>query len=133
MPEFFTRQEAEALLPTVEPLLREAQLLVTVLRATRDRAHGVRAHALGNGHLQGDELVGLQDQASATSDALKELLGQVSAFGVLVKDPASGLIDFPTLRAGREVYLCWRLGEGETIGWWHEVDAGIAGRQPFED
>jgi hypothetical protein len=47
-----------------------------------------------------------------------------------VKDPATGLIDFRSLRGGREVYLCWRLGEGE-IAWWHELDAGFQGRQPL--
>jgi hypothetical protein len=49
--------------------------------------------------------------------------------GVELKDHTSGLIDFPSMRGDRIVLLCWRLGEGEEIEWWHESDAGFAGRQ----
>ena len=50
--------------------------------------------------------------------------------GILLKDPDRGLVDFPVLREGREVYLCWLLGE-TTIEFWHDIDAGFAGRQPL--
>ena len=59
-------------------------------------------------------------------------LEQINALGVLVKDLDTGLIDFPTLRDGHEVYLCWKLGEGERIQWWHEIEDGFAGRQPLD-
>ena len=51
--------------------------------------------------------------------------------GVQLKDHRLGLIDFPTMRGGHLVLLCWKLGEPETIEFWHEVDAGFAGRQPL--
>ena len=54
----------------------------------------------------------------------------ISEKGILVKGVEPGLVDFPSLREGREVYLCWR--EGETaIDFWHEVNTGFAGRQPL--
>jgi hypothetical protein len=63
-------------------------------------------------------------------DRLHELLHQVQDMGIQVKDLTIGLVDFAALRGGREVYLCWQYGE-EGIQYWHELDAGFAGRQPI--
>ena len=60
------------------------------------------------------------------------LLQQIRDMGVLLKDVDRGLCDFPYMRNGRVVYLCWHLGE-ETIGYWHDVEAGFAGREPLDD
>ena len=51
---------------------------------------------------------------------------------VVLRDLDRGLVDFPSLRDGREVYLCWQEGEDE-IGFWHEPDAGFGGRRPLDD
>jgi hypothetical protein len=59
-------------------------------------------------------------------------LAQIDAWGVIVRDLDTGICDFPALRGGREVYLCWRVGE-ERIEWWHETGAGFAGRRPLDD
>lgn len=56
---------------------------------------------------------------------------QVAAHGVIIKDYELGLCDFPFYLDGQLVYLCWKLGE-ERIQWWHEIDAGFAGRQPLD-
>jgi hypothetical protein len=56
---------------------------------------------------------------------------EISELGIQLKDPARGLIDFPSLRDGRVVLLCWQLGEGDTIQWWHDTDSGFAGRKPI--
>jgi hypothetical protein len=58
------------------------------------------------------------------------LINELNGFGCELKDPTIGLIDFLSLRSGREVYLCWHLGE-ERINFWHYLDAGFAGRQPL--
>ena len=58
---------------------------------------------------------------------------EIAHFGVDVKDPDQGLIDFPTMRRGREVLLCWKLGEGDRISYWHPVETGYAGRKLIED
>ena len=52
--------------------------------------------------------------------------------GTVVKDLETGLVDFPSLRGGEEVYLCWKLGEAR-IGYWHGIEEGFAGRKPLDD
>jgi hypothetical protein len=64
-------------------------------------------------------------------EKLDALIHGILETGVLIKDINLGLLDFPALRGGREVYLCWQYGEGE-IAFWHEIEAGFAGRQPIE-
>ena len=61
---------------------------------------------------------------------MQKALDELDGLGVQLKDIDQGLVDFPSRRDGRVVYLCWRLGE-ETIAWWHDVDTGFAGRQPL--
>lgn len=63
---------------------------------------------------------------------LQSAVERLAAKGIRVKDPARGLVDFPALRAGREVWLCWKVGE-PSIEHWHERDAGFAGRQPIDE
>jgi hypothetical protein len=63
---------------------------------------------------------------------LRESLVGLQAMGVVLRDLERGLVDFPSLRDGREVYLCWQEGENE-IAFWHEVDAGFPGRRPLDD
>lgn len=64
-------------------------------------------------------------------ERLDALIHQILDTGVQVKDINSGLLDFSAMRDGREVYLCWKYGEDD-IAFWHEVDAGFAGRQSIE-
>ena len=56
---------------------------------------------------------------------------RIGSLGVQLKDFERGLVDFPSLRDGRVVLLCWQLGEGDELEWWHDVDAGFAGRTPL--
>ena len=64
--------------------------------------------------------------------ALQSQVQKLQQLGCLVKGVQQGLVDFPHMREGREVCLCWQLGE-EDIGFWHEVDSGFAGRTPLLD
>jgi hypothetical protein len=57
------------------------------------------------------------------------LTSEITELGIQIKDPEKGLIDFPSVRGEKIVLLCWMLGEPDSIGWWHEMDAGFAGRQ----
>src|SRR5262245_40175148 len=59
-------------------------------------------------------------------------LHQIKEMGVLLEDADTGLCDFPYMRHGQVVYLCWRLGE-DSIGHWHETETGFAGRQPLDE
>jgi hypothetical protein len=69
------------------------------------------------------EFLDASTQAAAALQRLEEL-------GIVVRDPSSGLVDFPGIRDGREVFLCWRLGE-EAVAWFHPPETGFAGRQPL--
>ena len=61
----------------------------------------------------------------------EQMVAEVSDLGVQLKDHSRGLIDFPSMRDGRVVLLCWQLGERDEIEFWHETEAGFAGRQPL--
>jgi len=69
-------------------------------------------------------------EVAATLVALSRALNELDAVDVVVRDVDRGLVDFPAVRDGEEVYLCWLLDEDE-IGFWHAPDAGFGGRQPL--
>jgi hypothetical protein len=62
---------------------------------------------------------------------LHKALGELQEMEIVMRDVERGLVDFPSLRDGNEVYLCWLESEEDEIGWWHEPEAGFAGRQPL--
>lgn len=132
MAKYFTPGDAEALLPRIEPLLREIQAMRRELETRERRAVEMQAKVMGNGHTHGDELAELRRELAALTQAITDRIADINALGVLVKDLDSGLIDFLALRQGEEVYLCWQLGE-QGIGWWHEIEAGFSGRRPIEE
>ncbi|MDQ3650261.1 MAG: DUF2203 domain-containing protein [Acidobacteriota bacterium] len=122
----FTLEEANALLPTargiVEAVARTHERVLT-FRDTARRA--VEGAELGGGFMPN----GLRYVAALMN--LAERCGELEALGVQIKDYGRGLIDFPSVRDGRVVLLCWQLGEGDEIEWWHDMEAGFAGRQPI--
>lgn len=126
----FTLDEANALLPRLREVLEEMQAKREVLAGTREELAAFGRTAAGNGHLAGKELREKQQKAEELATRLSELLAELTSFGCELKGLDQGLIDFPAERAGRTVYLCWRLGE-DTIAHWHDVEAGFAGRQPL--
>ena len=71
----------------------------------------------------------LREQAK---EKISQAINEIHETGCVVKDLDEGLVDFPSLRDGQEVYLCWKLGE-EHIGYWHGLSEGFAGRKPLED
>jgi len=122
----FSLEEANALLPTVRPIVESIKRAhAHVLSFREEAARAAEKAALGGGHMPGGEkyLAALMYLAGHTNE--------LDALGVQLKDYARGLIDFPSLRDGRVVLLCWQLGEGDRIEWWHDVEAGFAGRQPI--
>jgi hypothetical protein len=132
MPDFFTRADAEAMLPRITPMLREIQRLRQDQRVHQQAVAADQAKVLGNGHMPREELLQHQRDGGEAEERMVEIAQALSQLGVLLKDPDTGLVDFPTLRDGHEVYLCWQLGESR-IAWWHEISAGFIGRQPLED
>jgi hypothetical protein len=132
MAEHFTRAEAEALLPHLDPILRELRDLRSQLRDVEHQLEALQVKMRGNGHTHQGELAQLRATAATLIAAIDECVRRVSAYGVLVKDMETGLVDFPARRQGREIYLCWRLGEPH-VAWWHPIEDGFAGRQPLDD
>ena len=122
----FSLDEANKLLPTVRPILLNIQRAHKRLRRYRKAAKKAAEGAdRGGGGLPD----GLR-YAAILLDLTSEV-GELEGLGVQLKDFERGLIDFPSLRDGRVILLCWQIGEGEQLEWWHDVDAGFAGRTPL--
>ncbi len=130
MAHYFTREEAEALLPSITVVLRKIQENRQKIRALEAQLEEMQQRSLGNGHHLYESILKLQKEIIVQVQALRNALEEVQAFGCELKDPDTGLIDFLSLRNGEEVYLCWQLGE-ERISYWHYLHTGFAGRQPL--
>jgi len=130
MAHYFTREEAEALLPQVSFVLHKIQERRRELQQSEEELGALRLQAMGNGHHLHERMMELQRDLALHIQNLQVLVNDLKEFGCELKDADSGLIDFLSLRNGREIYLCWRLGE-ERINFWHHLDAGFAGRQPL--
>jgi hypothetical protein len=122
----FTVEEANALLPTVRNILARIQRSHKRIFAYRSDAKKAAEGAEQGG---GGLLAGLQ-YAKLLMD-LTSQTGELEALGVQLKDFDRGLVDFPSLRDGRVVLLCWQIGEGDELEWWHDVEAGFGGRTPL--
>lgn len=122
---YFTVEEANALLPTLAPLMK--QLLARRARASR------LAQQLGPLLRDVRSNVGGAEFSTLTQDfaAIERMIGQVQAYGVVIKDINAGLLDFLSQRNGRDIYLCWKYGE-DSIEYFHELHTGFSGRQPVE-
>ena len=129
MERLFTREEAELLLPLLTDLLTRLRDSLSELEQARARVEAIPLAARGNGRAA--EVEAVERRVADLMAAANEALARINDLGVEVKDMATGLVDFRSLRDGRVVYLCWRLGE-PTIAYWHELDAGFAGRQPLD-
>ena len=111
-------------MPALDAKLRQ-------LRNERDRLTDAEAHELladaapANGGGQPGREVG------EAFLAVRALLGEIQGLGIVVRDVDRGLIDFPAILEGREVYLCWEFDE-DGIGFWHDLESGYGGRQPLE-
>jgi hypothetical protein len=119
-------QEANALLPSVRIILAKIQRAHRKLGHYREDAKKAAAAAEQGG--------GGIESGVPYASLLTELtvqLSELESLGVQLKDFERGLVDFPSLRDGRVVLLCWQLGEGDELEWWHDVDAGFAGRTPL--
>jgi len=122
----FTVEEANALLPSVRKIVSRIQRTHKALSRYRNAAKkAAEAAEHGGGGIH---------EGIHYATVLSELtlaLADLEALGVQLKDFERGLIDFPSLRDGRMVLLCWQMGEGDELEWWHDLDAGFAGRTPL--
>ena len=130
MAHYFTREEAEVLLPQITVVLLQIQEHRQAMLQSEEELGDLHVQAMGNGHHLHGRIAKIQKELAEHLEALRALMVELNEFGCVLKDPDMGLIDFLSLRDGREIYLCWLLGE-ERINYWHYLDAGFAGRQPL--
>jgi hypothetical protein len=79
-----------------------------------------------------DELRLIRLRMQGLIDQMQAAVAKIDELGITLRDIESGLIDFPALANGRQIWLCWRLDE-EDIGWWHELSDGFSGRRELID
>lgn len=120
------------MLPQVIPVLESLRDAYVELRAVQAAVAVQSRGASGDGHLLADpwEDGGGENRVEALNRQLQQTAAKLERWGIELKDPEKGLIDFFHEREGRTVYLCFQLGE-TGIGFWHELHAGFAGRQPI--
>lgn len=131
---YFNREEAEQLLPRIKPWLEEARRkkeIVDSLKAEMARATS-QVMILGGSIPPYGELTRKKSEHEKATQELLEAVNQIQQTGCVVKDLDVGLVDFPSLLGGEEVYLCWKLGETR-IEYWHGLEEGFAGRKSLDD
>jgi hypothetical protein len=119
----YTVEQANAALPWVRERLERIRAALATLEEP--------AQADGLERLQTAQGGGYPGRPAAA--AVLTVLGaatQLEALDIVLRDPRRGLVDFPSIRDGAEVYLCWKLDE-QRVEWWHEPEAGFAGRRPL--
>ena len=145
MTRFYTIDAANQRLPDVRDQLERLRdqrveliglrdLAVERLRAVRTAA-GVDPGTLDEeaeaGLADGDaELRAIRLRMQGVIDQMQAAVVRLDEWDVTLRDIETGLVDFPALASGRQVWLCWRLGEGP-VEWWHELATGVAGRRPL--
>jgi hypothetical protein len=130
----FTVAAANRMLPLVRMIVSD---IVELYRDVSERRDRLAAMQRGKGNLpvrEGDpyheEVQHVQRDMEKDIERLQGFVDELRELGVELKDPTSGLVDFPTSMNGRAAYLCWKLGESE-VGYWHGLESGFAGRQPL--
>ncbi|GIW91087.1 MAG: hypothetical protein KatS3mg109_1519 [Pirellulaceae bacterium] len=129
----FTVAEANATLPLVKAIVRDIVALSSSIIDRRSRLDYLKSRQRSNRPdvpAYADELADAERQLARDIQQLQEYVAELEELGVELKSASEGLVDFPSMMDGRIVYLCWKHGEPE-IQYWHELDAGFAGRQPL--
>jgi len=121
-PKLFTVEEANALLPTLQEILQDIFRHRDALREKAPHMEPILNVAPTNGGGPPGRVV------SEAFLALRSAVGELEEMDIVLRDIDRGLIDFPAIRDGREVYLCWEEGE-DRVEHWHDIDAGFGGRQ----
>jgi hypothetical protein len=131
---YFDRREAEELLPVIGHFLEEARKQKHALDSISAEISNaaLRIMMLGGSLPPFAELNHKKSQRDKVAEQLAQTVEEIQQTGCVVKDLETGLVDFPSLRAGEKVYLCWKLGEAH-IAYWHGIEEGFAGRKPLDD
>jgi hypothetical protein len=104
--------------------------MLTLLRTQRDELRELKTTFEATDSADDQRRFRLRMQGLV--DQMQASVARIDGWGITLRDIDTGMIDFPALVAGRQVWLCWQLGEG-SIAWWHELEAGFAGRRRLID
>jgi hypothetical protein len=134
MSRHFTLSEAERMLPEVDRVLRDALFHKSEYQTAEEEfsRHTQRIRMAGGSRVNPSAFLAMRARRDTSATALKEIFQRIEDMGVLVKDLDIGLIDFLTYYRGREVCLCWKLGE-EGIHFWHGPEEGFRGRKAIDE
>ncbi len=128
---WFSVDQANAMLPLVRAITEDMVQLGRELFDRQQRLEYLKSAHRGSGDdPYVEELLQIEQELERQREKLAGYVGELQELGVEPKSATEGLIDFPAVIEGRPVYLCWKLGESE-LRYWHELDAGFAGRQPL--
>jgi hypothetical protein len=119
----YTREEARALLPQIRQWLDQLLQLRSQLETNNRRVDGLMA----SGQDQGGDLV---NRSIRLLSEMRTLFLEFQSREIFIKELERGLIDFPAIIGGREVFLCWEKDD-EDVEFWHDIDSGYAGREPL--
>lgn len=117
----FTQQSANALLPQLRTILVSLRDAYAVAAGHGEAVRSLSGSNGGTPHAK---------EWAAAEQAITEGLRWLRERGILLKDPERGLVDFPSVREGRPILLCWQMDE-PSVAYWHDVSGGFAGRQPL--
>ena len=123
MTTYYTIDRANDRLPELDGMLE-------ILRAQRDELRGLKATY--DATEPDDDRRRLRLRMQGVVDQMQATVARIDGWGIALRDIDTGLVDFPALVSGRQVWLCWRLGE-TTVGWWHGIDEGFASRRALAE
>lgn len=123
----FTVEQANATLPLVRKIVQD---IVTQYRIWNEKLNEIDLVAAAGRATDAAVAERLANEAQAIAREIEGFRRELADLGIQIKDPGIGLIDFPSTMGTRPIFLCWRLGEPD-VAFWHELNAGYAGRQPL--
>ena len=126
----FTPDEANSALDQVRPLAERMVELRARLGELEDEQREVVRIVAGNGSGEGVGDARTPEFAKLARE-LQDVVDELTSIGIQLKDADTGLLDFPAVREGEDVLLCWSVGE-PAVEWWHGLEDGFAGRQRID-
>lgn len=131
-PKLFTVEHAQKTLPLVKRIVRDIVNEYKERRASIEARRKLPARPKPGTNAE-EEGFKLEQKIRDSENAILRFHHELADIGVVLKDYTLGLIDFFSRYEGRVVHLCWKLDDGDSIRFWHELNAGFVGRQPITD
>jgi hypothetical protein len=126
----FSPEEANRTLPLVRRIVTDIVTAHREIQRLHEEYHHRPSRLPERAALSREDREALESRVQACVDQLQAYRREIASIGCVVKDEEKGLIDYPGTVDGRDVWLCWLLGE-DSVSYWHELDAGFAGRRPL--